>query len=329
MKRVSKWIALGALSGLLVAPLSLAAEEQDSGHGKVIGGLDVGAVVPLNAFDRLSRTGFVAAPFVGYMFGEFNQRLGIQAQLQGLVAPNRSNGIGFEEVSAAIGAAAGPRVELPLGPLNVYGTFQVGGLTGLTAPSAITDTSWGFSTGGGINFPVTDTMSVGAWARWNRWYQRSRGIGDVRYASAGLSLTLNSAPPPPPAPPVAAEAPPPPPPPAPPMQKKIVLRGVNFDFDKATIRADARPVLDEAINILREQGSVAVIAEGHTDSTGSDAYNQGLSERRAKAVRDYLVEGGIDATRIETVGYGESQPVADNSTRDGRAQNRRTELKVK
>jgi outer membrane protein OmpA-like peptidoglycan-associated protein len=113
------------------------------------------------------------------------------------------------------------------------------------------------------------------------------------------------------------------------MQKKIVLRGVNFDFDKATIRSDARPVLDEAINILKSQGGVAVIAEGHTDSTGPEAYNMTLSQRRAKAVRDYLVAGGIDASRIETVGYGETQPVADNSTRDGRAQNRRVELDVK
>jgi outer membrane protein OmpA-like peptidoglycan-associated protein len=326
MKRFANWTALGALVGLLIAPLSLAAEE-DTSHGKVIGGLDVGAVIPLNAFDRLSNTGFVAAPFVGYMFGEFNQRLGIQGQVQGIVAPNRSNGIGFDEVTAGIGASAGPRVELPLGPVNVYGTFQVGGITGLTAPSALTDTSWGFSTGGGINFPVTDTMSLGAWARWNRWYQRARGIGDVRYASTGISLTMNSAPPPPPAP-VVAEAPPPPPPPPPPVQKKIVLRGVNFDFDKSSIRADARPVLDEAINILKSQGSVAIIAEGHTDSTGSDAYNQALSVRRANAVRDYLVAGGIEASRISTEGFGETQPVASNSTRDGRAQNRRVELKV-
>jgi OOP family OmpA-OmpF porin len=140
---------------------------------------------------------------------------------------------------------------------------------------------------------------------------------------------MNSAPPPPPAPVVAEAPPPPPPPPAPPVQKKIVLRGVNFDFDKSSIRADARPVLDEAINILKSQGGVAIIAEGHTDSTGSDSYNQGLSVRRANAVRDYLVAGGIEASRISTEGFGETQPVASNSTRDGRAQNRRVELKVK
>jgi OOP family OmpA-OmpF porin len=107
-----------------------------------------------------------------------------------------------------------------------------------------------------------------------------------------------------------------------------VLRGVNFDFDKSNIRADARPVLDEAIATLKAEGGVAVIAEGHTDSKGTDAYNQKLSERRANSVRDYLVRGGISAGRIKVVGYGESRPVADNKTEDGRAQNRRVELRI-
>jgi OOP family OmpA-OmpF porin len=73
---------------------------------------------------------------------------------------------------------------------------------------------------------------------------------------------------------------------------------------------------------------VAVIAEGHTDSIGSDAYNQKLSEQRAESVRRYLVNGGIEAGRISTEGFGESRPVASNQTADGRAQNRRVELRV-
>ncbi len=321
MQRARKFIAAGLLGGLVAFAMPTLAAEHE---GKVIGGIDVGAVLPTNAFDRFSTTGFVAAPFVGYMFSDY---FGFMGQLQGLVVPNRSRGIGFDETTSAIGFGLGPRIALPLGPMELYGTFQGGMLTGLTAPSAITDTSWGFSTGGGINFPVTETLSLGAWGRWNRQYQRSRGVGDVRYASTGISVTLNSAPPPPP-PPVVAQAPPPPPPPAPPMKQKIVLRGVNFDFDKSNIRADARPVLDEAINILTHQGGIAVIAEGHTDSRGTDAYNQKLSERRAASVRDYLVKGGVSSSRIQTVGFGESKPVASNNTDEGRAQNRRVELRV-
>ena len=116
-------------------------------------------------------------------------------------------------------------------------------------------------------------------------------------------------------------------PPPPVVKKKIVLRNVHFDFNKSTIRPDARPVLDEAVQILKtEEPSAAVVVEGHTDSVGSDSYNMKLSHRRANAVRDYLVRGGIAASRIHTEGFGESRPVASNATADGRAQNRRVEL---
>jgi OOP family OmpA-OmpF porin len=130
-----------------------------------------------------------------------------------------------------------------------------------------------------------------------------------------------------------AEAPerpaPTPAPPPPPMEEgeKIVLRGVNFDFDKANIRPDAAVILDEAVNLLGSSGP-AVSIEGHTDWIGSDAYNAGLSERRANAVQAYLIEHGVDSSRLSTVGYGESRPIASNDTREGRALNRRVELLV-
>ena len=128
--------------------------------------------------------------------------------------------------------------------------------------------------------------------------------------------------------------PPPPPPPPPPVAKapaprrRIVLRGVNFDFDKATIRRDAVTILDEVVVILRDEPAIDVSVDGHTDAIGSDAYNQRLSERRAQAVRDYLVRKGISPSRLRTRGFGESEPVASNDTEEGRAQNRRTELNV-
>jgi OOP family OmpA-OmpF porin len=143
-------------------------------------------------------------------------------------------------------------------------------------------------------------------------------------------------PPPPPAPP-ARPAPPPPPPPAPPApaeSKKIILRGITFDFNKATIKPEFAPVLDEAEQILKNNPRIRVTIEGHTDSIGSEAYNQRLSERRADAVKRYLVSRGVEADRLETIGYGKSRPIAPNKTpngRDnpeGRAMNRRAELKV-
>jgi OOP family OmpA-OmpF porin len=140
------------------------------------------------------------------------------------------------------------------------------------------------------------------------------------------------APAPPPPAPKPAPAPAPREPEADPCAQVIRLRGVNFDFDKATIRSDAAVILDEAAVLLGEAieacPSRRVAVEGHTDATGPDAYNQGLSERRAASVRDYLVRKGADAGKLETAGYGESRPIAGNETREGRALNRRVELRL-
>lgn len=151
----------------------------------------------------------------------------------------------------------------------------------------------------------------------------------------GYLLAQEEAPAPPAPAPRAAPAPPPPPPaPAPAEAKRIVLRGINFDFDKSNIKAEFAPVLDEAARILQDNPTVKVLVEGHTDSRGTDAYNQRLSERRATAVKRYLASKGVAADRLEVVGRGESQPVAPNTTPsgtdnpEGRAMNRRAELKV-
>ena len=120
-----------------------------------------------------------------------------------------------------------------------------------------------------------------------------------------------------------------------PVPVTIDLKGVNFDFDKSTLRPDAVAILNEAIQVLVKYPDLKVEVAGHTDSIGTDAYNQKLSERRAKAVYDYLTSNGVNAARlIGPNGYGESHPIAPNTNPDGsdnpegRAQNRRTELNV-
>jgi len=120
--------------------------------------------------------------------------------------------------------------------------------------------------------------------------------------------------------------PPPPPAPAPAAKKKIVLRGVNFDFDKATLQPAGKPILEEAARILKENPSVNVQVQGFTDSVGSVEYNLRLSDRRAATVKNFLVAEGVPASRLTTKGFGKSNPVASNDTADGRAQNRRVEL---
>lgn len=111
-----------------------------------------------------------------------------------------------------------------------------------------------------------------------------------------------------------------------PAPMKMVLEGVNFDNDKAILRPEAWAVLDQVAASLMQWGDVKIEVAGHTDSSNSDAYNMGLSQRRADAVRNYLIRKGIAAERLTAKGYGESTPVAEDDTVEGRHKNRRVEL---
>ncbi len=108
----------------------------------------------------------------------------------------------------------------------------------------------------------------------------------------------------------------------------IVLRGIQFDFDKYDIKPEWIPVLDEGVAILKKHPNVNIVIEGHTCSIGTEVYNQKLSEKRAKAVFDYFVRKGIDPKRMKAVGYGELRPKASNKTEEGRRINRRVEINV-
>ncbi|MFZ6771447.1 outer membrane protein OmpA [Undibacterium sp. SXout7W] len=130
--------------------------------------------------------------------------------------------------------------------------------------------------------------------------------------------------------PVAAPAPAPAPAaaPAPTSEKVTFAADAFFDFDKAVLKPEAKVKLDDMASKLKAINLEVVIAVGHTDSVGTDAYNQKLSIRRAEAVKAYLVSKGIEANRVYTEGKGEKQPVADNKTAAGRAKNRRVEIEV-
>ena len=101
-----------------------------------------------------------------------------------------------------------------------------------------------------------------------------------------------------------------------------------FHFDKSVLKPEGKAKLDDLVSKVKNISLEVVIAVGHTDSVGADAYNQKLSVRRAEAIKAYLVSKGIEKNRIYTEGKGEKQPVADNKTSEGRAKNRRVEIEV-
>ncbi|WP_374662208.1 outer membrane protein OmpA [Inhella sp.] len=147
------------------------------------------------------------------------------------------------------------------------------------------------------------------------------------------------APPPPPAPPKPAAAPaapaakatPPAAPPAPPkpiVEKVTYAADAFFDVDKSVLKPEAKTKLDDLVSKMKAINLEVIIAVGHTDSDGSDEYNQRLSVRRSEAVKAYLTSKGVEANRIYTEGKGEKSPVADNKTKEGKAKNRRTEIEV-
>lgn len=148
-------------------------------------------------------------------------------------------------------------------------------------------------------------------------------------------------PPPPPAPkpkpepkpepkpaPKPEPKPEPKPKPAPKVERTIILDDVLFDFDKSNVKPEAAAILDRLVAFMNENKDKKAALSGHTDNVGSDAYNQGLSERRTASVKDYVVKKGVDGGRVSGQGFGESKPIADNKTREGRAKNRRVEIKV-
>ncbi len=167
-------------------------------------------------------------------------------------------------------------------------------------------------------------------------------------ATAGLTFSFGGkspepapVPPPPPPPPAPKPEPTPPPPPAPkpevkpaPAPIKIVLEDVHFDFDKATLTNEAKDILARDINTLKTNPSIKVQVEGHTCAHGKDDYNMALGDRRANAVKEYLVNAGIAADRLTTISYGETRlampetPTAKNKNSTEAKENRRVHFEV-
>ena len=168
--------------------------------------------------------------------------------------------------------------------------------------------------------------SVGQCWRDNSWTPAT--------AAVGCDGAIVAPPPAPPAPapvvtPAPAPAPKPAPAPAPAVASKVTYAAdAFFDFDKAVLKPEGKAKLDDLAGKVKGINLEVIIAVGHTDSVGTDAYNQKLSVSRSEAVKAYLVSKGIEKSRVYTEGKGEKQPVADNKTKEGRSKNRRVEIEV-
>jgi OOP family OmpA-OmpF porin len=165
------------------------------------------------------------------------------------------------------------------------------------------------------------------------WTPATAAVGCDGAIVAAPKAAPAPAPAPKPAPAVVAPAAKPAPAPAakpqPPAATKVTYAAdAFFDFDKAVLKAEGKAKLDDLVGKVKGINLEVIIAVGHTDSVGADAYNQKLSVQRAEAVKAYLVTKGIEKNRVYTEGKGEKQPVADNKTKEGQAKNRRVEIEV-
>lgn len=243
---------------------------------------------------------------------------------------------------------------------SAWRPYVMGGLGAIrhTAyPESIQQNGWDpmATIGGGVQYSFSDRVALRGElaARYDKDNNTLRGqfVGAEDHskyvdgiATIGLVIGFGGSTPPPP-PPAVEPPPPPPPPPAEeaPANTDVVidLRGVNFKFDRPKAgeknidpalqepTSESIAILDQAVDVLTRNPSVRVQLDGHTDSVGSDEYNQKLSERRAQIVYDYLTSKGVSSSQIVGVrGFGESQPIDTNDTKEGRARNRRTELSV-
>lgn len=317
----------------LVVP-AVAHAERRVEVGIALGGHAFSSSTELGVDDRMNEPGPTSSGLLGLRLAvPINKRLAVEGEV--VVIPTDDDVL-RDEVDV-YGLRAHVRFDLLTGRFKPFLVAGAGAhVVRSDSPQMDDDTDRAYHWGGGARFAITDKLDARLDLRHLIVPDRTKdgATSDVE-VTAGVMYRFGATPRPTPLPPpiVVEEKepeppPPPPPPPAPAVEVIAELAGIGFELDSAKIDIASAPILEKAYVLLRDHADITIEIAGHTSSDGNPTRNMWLSLERAKAVKTYLVGRGIDESRIQTIGHGSEEPVADNDTEEGRAKNRRIELRI-
>lgn len=301
--------------------------------GVTLGGHGFSSNTELGVDDEMTEPGPSSSGLVGVRVAvPLNRRLAVEGEV--VVIPTDDDVLG-DEVDV-FGLRAHARFDLLTGRFKPFLVVGAGAhVVRSDSPQLDDDTDRAYHWGGGARFAITDALDARIDLRHLIVPDRTTdgATSDVEVTAGmmyrfGGSKRARPLPPPVVVVPEPEPAPEPAPSPPPPVEVIAELAGIGFELDSATIDIASAPILEKAYVLLRDKPGITIEIAGHTSSEGNATRNMWLSLERAKAVKTYLVGRGIEDSRIQVIGHGADEPVADNATEEGRKRNRRIEFRI-